>query len=192
MLNFDIANMFPPKKEYSNQNGHFYKSTTLNADEKYGYRKATPMLVPVPDIRPILSLNCRFNNGGSAEANVLTLEKPIQNIVKIWLNWVSISGIVGTHDNLCIYFEDSLHNSIDIGGSVINLGFNIHSRNMIPIPCLGVSDLLHKEATQKLVCTFRQQKNIHGMTLRITNSSGVPVAYDECLISLSLDVESFQ
>lgn len=189
---FDISNLLPIKREYPNDGGHYYKSTTLNADEKYGYRKATPMLVAVPDIRPILSLNCRFNNGGSSEANILTLQKPIQNIVKIYFNWVSISGIVGTHDNLCIYFEDSFHNSIDIGGSVVNLGFDIQSKNMIPVPCLGVSDLLHKESSQKLLCTFRQQKNIHGMTLRITNAAGVPVAYDECLLSLSLDVESFQ
>ncbi len=191
MLNYDVGNLLK-REEYANGSGHFYKRTTDSVDETFGFRKSTPMMVEVPDLRPILNLNCRYHPAGGSGWQTVIFPRPIKNIMKVWLNWISITGIVGIHDNLCIEFEDSVHQTFNIGSSTVNAGFGVQTGNMIPIPCLGATDLTYRDGYQRLLGSFRQIKNLESLGIKLTDAAGASVAYDECILSLSLDVETYQ
>jgi hypothetical protein len=188
-MNVDMGTMMANRGKNAppNGTGHFYKSSTRNVDERFGFREAGSILHPV-EPTPYFNLYVMFSPNGSTETFHVEFQKPIETVSRVWLRGVDISNIVGTHEILALNFEGTL----DPGHNTVVAGFPNANSNIYILPCGGVADLNYQPSDQHLLCVYRQLKKIPSLSLRITNPiTGAPVAYEKCILSFGLETESF-
>jgi hypothetical protein len=141
--------------------------------------------------KPVYALTVRFKSSGAGETMGYEIPR-ITGVTKLHLLKANISGITGAHNNLVLDLGSRSTSSTEVG--VINrlLGFPCRN-NCVVVECNGAANVVVNGSGEPILLgVFNQPKVFDTISLTLTNSAGQTVLYNECVMWLSMEVQTWQ
>lgn len=167
-------------------------------DERFGPREGLPMVFHDYDKKPFLTLCCHFKNSGSNQENVIQLVKNIENVTKIWLQKLHITGIVGNYNEIVVSFES---NSTGSHSSTLSTDTNrilgIERRNnsiVIKGNATPTTNYVFYEPYEHLLIgNYKQPKFLDKVAIRLYDlETNTPIAYNTATLWFETSIEFWQ
>lgn len=185
-------------------NSGFTATQHRDVDDRFGWRPGQPSGVKTIRVPQYQFDLVNTYTGGASTKVEYTFDRPLNNVTVVYVTAIHITGLPINMtvsgiplQNVRVSFEDTNNHHLRLGQRTIKgtVGEGLYNSVMFPVTTnngVNPSSVLLSYDSPKMITSFKIPQILNGLSLRLYDTDGTPLSYQQISLSLMIESEEWQ